>query len=95
MVKSYWKCDFEGRNGEIVSKMIYAKTTTSAFKHCFQMGMRIGMSPKYETLQNATEEEVKELKKLSEKELKKTTKKVEASFTSTFLCLSKFKFKCI
>ena len=55
--------------------MIYAKTTTSAFKHCFQMGMRIGMSPKYETLQNATEEEVKELKKTIRKRVKENNKK--------------------
>lgn len=75
MRNGYWKCDFEGRNGEIVSKMIYAKTTTSAFKHCFQMGMRIGMSPKYETLQNATEEEVKELKKTIRKRVKENNKK--------------------
>lgn len=67
----YWKCEFEGRNGETVLKTIYAKTTTCAFKHTFEMGIRIGLEPKYETLREATNEEVKELKRMIKKRVKK------------------------
>ena len=59
----YWKCEFEGANGETIIKTIYAKTTHGAFKHSCEMGIRIGMSPKYETLRKTTDEEVKEFKK--------------------------------
>lgn len=60
----YWKCEFEGKNGETILKTVYAKTTRQAFKYSCEMGMRIGMTPKYETLREATKEEVKEFKKL-------------------------------
>ena len=58
----YWKCEFENSNGETVLKTVYAKTTRQAFKYTYEMGVRIGMSPKYETLREATDEEVKEFK---------------------------------
>ena len=70
MKNGYWKCDFEGRNGEIIEKTIYAKTSHGAFKHTFEMGVRIGMSPKYETLREATNEETKEFKKTIKKRTK-------------------------
>ena len=66
----YWKCEFEGKDGEVVLKTIYAKTTREAFKYTHQMGVRIGLEPKYETLREATEEEVKEFKKLIRKRAK-------------------------
>jgi len=66
----YWKCEFEGKGGEVVLKTIYAKTTREAFKYTHQMGVRIGLEPKYETLREATEEEVKEFKKLIRKRAK-------------------------
>jgi hypothetical protein len=59
MGKGYWKCEFESSNGDTVSKTIYAKTSHGAFKHTYEMGIRIGMSPKYETLREATDKEVK------------------------------------
>ena len=59
----YWKCEFEGKDGDVVLKTIYAKTTTQAHKYTHEMGLRIGMTPKYETLREATLEEVKEFKK--------------------------------
>ena len=59
----YWKCEFEGKNGESVVKTIYARTSQGAFKHTFEMGVRIGLEPKYETLREATKEEEKEFKK--------------------------------
>ena len=70
MKNGYWKCDFEGGNGEIIEKTIYAKTSHGAFKHTFEMGARIGMSPKYETLREATDEEAKEFKKTIKKRTK-------------------------
>ena len=70
MKNGYWKCDFEGKNGEIIEKTIYAKTSHGAFKHTFEMGARIGMSPKYETLREATDEEEKEFKKTIKKRKK-------------------------
>lgn len=75
MTKSnfYWKCEFENANGETVLKTVYAKTTRQAFKYTHEMGVRIGMSPKYETLREATDEEVKEFKN----EIKKRIKKVQ------------------
>ena len=71
MKNGYWKCDFEGKNGEIIEKTIYAKTSHGAFKHTFEMGVRIGMSPKYETLREATDEEAKEFKNEIRKKLTK------------------------
>ena len=68
----YWKCEFEGNDGESVLKTIYAKTTREAFKYTHQMGVRIGLEPKYETLREATEEEVKEFKKEIKKRVKKS-----------------------
>ena len=73
MRNGYWKCEFECKNGETVEKTIYAKTSHGAFEHTFEMGMRINMTPKYETLREATDEEVKEFKK----EIKKRTKLVK------------------
>ena len=71
MSNFYWKCEFEGDNNEIIVKTIYAKTTRSAFKHTYEMGVRIGLEPKYETLREATNEEVKEFKKMIRKRVKK------------------------
>lgn len=59
----YWKCEFEGKDGEVVLKTIYAKTTTQASQNTYEMGLRIGMTPRYNTLREATQEEVKEFKK--------------------------------
>ena len=70
MRNGYWKCEFENSNGETVLKTVYAKTTRQAFKYTYEMGVRIGMSPKYETLREATDEEVKEFKKeINEEEI--------------------------
>ena len=66
----YWKCEFEGKDGKTELKTIYAKTTRSAFKHTYEMSVRIGMTPKYETLREATNEEVKEFKKIIRKRVK-------------------------
>ena len=70
MRNGYWKCEFEGKNGETAEKTIYAKTSHGAFEHTFEMGMRINMTPKYETLREATDEEAKEFKKLIKKRIK-------------------------
>ena len=70
MRNRYWKCEFEGKNGETVEKTIYAKTSHGAFEHTFEMGMRINMTPKYETLREATDEEAKEFKKLIKERIK-------------------------
>jgi hypothetical protein len=70
MRNGYWKCEFENKNGEIIEKTIYAKTSHGAFEHTFEMGMRINMTPKYETLREATDEEAKEFKKLIKERIK-------------------------
>ena len=70
MSNGYWKCEFEDKNGETVEKTVYAKTTRSAFKHTFEMGIRIGLEPKYETLREATDEEAKKFKKLIKERIK-------------------------
>ena len=70
MRNGYWKCQFENKNGEIIDKTIYAKTSHGAFEHTFEMGIRIGMTPKYETLREATDEEAKEFKKLIKERIK-------------------------
>lgn len=70
MRNGYWKCEFEGKNGETVEKTIYAKTSHGAFEHTFEMGMRINMTPKYETLRETTDEEAKEFKKLIKERIK-------------------------
>ena len=70
MRNGYWKCEFESKNGETVEKTIYAKTSHGAFEHTFEMGMRINMTPKYETLREATDEEAKEFKKLIKERIK-------------------------
>jgi hypothetical protein len=59
----YWKCEFEGKDGEVLLKTIYAKTTTQASQNTHEMGLRIGMTPRYNTLREATPEEVKDFKK--------------------------------
>ena len=70
MRNGYWKCEFEGKNGETVEKTIYAKTSHGAFEHTFEMGMRINMTPKYEPLREATDAEAKEFKKLIKERIK-------------------------
>ncbi len=70
MRNGYWKCQFENKNGEIIEKTIYAKTSHGAFKHTFEMGVRDGLEPKYETLREATDEEAKEFKKTIRKKAK-------------------------
>ena len=62
-MNGYWKCDFENKKGEVITKMIYAKTSSGASRHSLEMGLRIGMTPKYETLRGATKEEIREFKK--------------------------------
>jgi hypothetical protein len=71
MRNGYWKCTFEGKNGETIEKTIYAKTSQGAFKHTYEMGVRLGMTPKYETLREATNKEVKEFKKIIKERAKK------------------------
>ena len=66
----YWKCEFENANREIVLKTIYAKTSREAFKYTHEMGIRIGATPKYETLREATDEEAKEFKRMIKKRAK-------------------------
>ena len=61
--KGYRQCEFEDKKGNPIWKMIFARSTQGAFKRTFEMGVRIGLEPKYETLREATDEEVKELKK--------------------------------
>lgn len=67
----YWKCEFEGKDGEVVLKTIYAKTTTQASKNTHEMGLRIGMIPRYNTLREATMDEVKEFKKMIKSKISK------------------------
>jgi hypothetical protein len=67
----YWKCEFKDKNDEVVTKTVYAKTTTQASRYAYEMSVRIGMTPKYETLREATEEEVKEFKKMIKSKISK------------------------
>jgi hypothetical protein len=60
----YWKCEFECKDNSVILKTIYGKTTHEAFKYTHQMGLRIGATPKYDTLREATDEEVKEFKRM-------------------------------
>lgn len=67
----YWKCEFEDKDGNTIIKTVYAKTTRQTFKYAYEMGLRIGMTPKYETLREATSEEVKEFKKMIKSKISK------------------------
>ena len=69
--KGYWQCEFEDKKGNSIWKMIFARSTQGAFKHTFEMGVRIGSEPKYETLREATSEEVKEFKKMIKSKISK------------------------
>jgi hypothetical protein len=60
----YWQCEFEDADGNTMWKMIYAKSTPGAFKHSMEMGAKIGMEPKFETLRGATKEEIRAFKKM-------------------------------
>ncbi len=73
----YWMCEFEGKDGSTVWKMIYAKTHPGAFQHTFEMGARIGMEPKYETLRNATKEEVRDFKRIIKNRIKEKNEVIE------------------
>ena len=66
----YWQCEFEDADGKTVWKMIYAKSAPGAFKHSMEMGMRIGMEPKFETLRSATKEEIIAFKKMIRNKVK-------------------------
>ena len=70
----YWKCEFEDKDGKSIIKTIYAKTSREAFKYTHQMGIRIGATPKYETLREATDEEAKEFKRMIKKRAKENAK---------------------
>jgi hypothetical protein len=63
----YWYCEFEDNEGNIVPKIVYAKTTPGAFQHTTEMGMRTGMEPKYETLRGATKQEISAFKRMIKK----------------------------
>ena len=60
----YWFCEFEDKEGNIIPKIVYAKSTPGAFQHSMEMGMRIGAEPKFETLRGATKEETIAFKKM-------------------------------
>jgi hypothetical protein len=70
-MNGYWKCEFGGKNNETVLKTIYAKTSEGAFRHTYEMGVRLGLEPKYETLRMATDEEAKEFKRMIKNRVKK------------------------
>ena len=70
MRNGYWKCEFEGKNGKTVEKMIIADTTRQALQQAFESGRYFGIEPKYETLRHATEKEVRDLKKTIKKRVK-------------------------
>ena len=67
----FWKCEFEDKDGNTILKTVYAETTTQALRYSYEMGVRIGMTPKYETLREATSEEVKEFKKMIKSKISK------------------------
>ena len=69
----YWYCEFEDKKGNTVWKMIYAKSTPGAFKHSMEMGARIGMEPKFETLRGATKEEIRAFKKMIKQRAKENS----------------------
>jgi hypothetical protein len=57
LTKVYWKCEFENGSAK-KCKMIYARSKPESVRRAFEMGLRIGMKPKYETLRNATMQEI-------------------------------------
>jgi len=66
----YWYCEFEDKDGNVIQKIIFAKTTPGAFKHSMEMGVRIGMEPRYETLRGATKQEISAFKKMIKNRVK-------------------------
>ena len=68
----FWKCEFVDGDGNTVWKMLSASTTLGAKKRAFEVGMNNGLTPKYETIRQATDAEVKELKKNIKNRIKKS-----------------------
>lgn len=68
----YWYCEFEDKEGNTTPKIVYAKSTPGAFQHSMEMGIRIGMEPKFESLRGATKEEVIAFKKMIKNRAKGT-----------------------
>jgi hypothetical protein len=66
----YWKCEFEGKNGESIWKFIIADTTRQANQQVFETSRYFDIEPKYETLTKATEKEVRDFKKMIKKRVK-------------------------
>lgn len=60
----YWYCEFEDKEGNVIPKIVYAKSHPGAFQHSMEMGMRIGAEPKFETLRGATRQEEIAFKKM-------------------------------
>jgi hypothetical protein len=63
-IQPFWSCDFEDKEGNIVARIISAKTTTQASEAAFQTGFRLGLKPKYDTIRRATDKEVHDFKKM-------------------------------
>ena len=67
----FWKCEFSDGGENSIWKMVSASTIYGARKRCFEVGLLNNLTPKYDTLRHATEEEVKEFKKMIKDRIKK------------------------
>ena len=68
----FWKCDFIDGEGNTVSKMLSASTTLGAKKRAFEVGRNFGLEPKYDTIRQATDKEIREFKKMIKARTKKS-----------------------
>lgn len=70
----YWKCEFEDKDGSSVWKYIIADTPRQAKMQVFETSRFFGIKPKYETLTNTTEKEIRSFKRTIKKRAKEKSK---------------------
>ena len=72
MINWFWKCEFLDKEGKSVWKMLSASTTLGARKRAFETAFNSGgeLTPKYETIREATKKEVAEFKKMLKSRIK-------------------------
>lgn len=63
-IQPFWICNFENSEGEVVSRIISAKTSTQADTMAFQTGLRLNLKPIYDSIRRATDKEVRDFKKM-------------------------------
>ena len=68
---AYWKCKFKDNEGNLIQKFIIADTTRQAKQQVFETSRYFKLDPIYETLELATDKEIRNFKRMIKNRIKK------------------------